>query len=204
MKLNGKPVNKVVKEDNSKVAMRRVLKEAIDELCSAIDICFKKELFAPGLILLYSSIDVMAWLNRKTAHKDVKQSDFLKWVKDYVLPNLKTRCNPIDLYAARCSFVHSYTAQSKLSREGKAKEIGYAWGPERARELQFVFDQTSKKGIIILDIGELFAALRKGMQDFIVAIQADPDWFKIVNERALKFFGKIRPRDYAKKIMGLK
>jgi hypothetical protein len=191
-----------MKNENSKVAMRLVLKEAIDELCSAIDLCFKKELFIPGLILLYSSIDIMAWLDRKKPHKDVKRSDFIRWIKNYLLPNIDTPCKPIDLYAARCSLVHSYTAKSKLSRKGEAKEICYAWGPERARELQFVFDQSLRRGIIVLEIGEFFAAFRKAVQDFIVAIQDDPDRFKVVNGRALKFFSKIRPRDYAKKIMG--
>ena len=188
---------------NSEVSMRLVLKEAIDELCYAIDSCFKKELFTPGLILLHSSIHVMAWLDRKKTHKDVKASDFIRWVKNYVLPNLNTPCKPIDLYSARCSLVHSYTAQSRLSRGREAKEICYAWGPKRAKELQFLFNQSSKKGIIVLDIGEFFAAFQKGVQDFIVSIQTDSDRFKVVNDRAMKFFGKIRASDLGKKLLGI-
>ena len=34
----------------------------------------------------------------------------------------------LDLYAARCGVLHTYTMDSRLSTEGKAKRILYAWG----------------------------------------------------------------------------
>ena len=176
--------------DNSEVEIRLVLKETIEQLVNAIDSCLKKELFIPGLILLYSSIDIMSWLDRKKSHTDVKPSDFIRWAKSYILPNLRTTCQTIDLYSARCALLHSYTAESKLIRKQKAKKIFYAWGPGRAKELQYINDQYGKEQIIVLDIGELFIAFKKGIEDFVKYIQKDANRFKVVNDRAIKFLAK--------------
>jgi len=190
-------------KSGQEVEIRAVFKEAIDELITAIDTCFKNKLFMPGLILLYSGIDIMAWLDRKKSHPDVKGSDFIRWTKSYILPNLCVSCEAIDLFGARCSLLHSYTAESRLSRVRKAKKIFYAWGPKRAEELQYVLNRSGKEHIVVLDVGELFSSFQKGIQDFVLFLQQDSNRFKLVNDRSIKFFGKIKARDLAKRFLGI-
>ena len=97
----------------------------IHELVSSIDICRKDRKLTPSLILLYSTIDIMAWLDRDENHKDVRRSDFIKWVETYLLPNYRFSCTALDLYAARCAIIHSYSSESSLSRNGEANMIFY-------------------------------------------------------------------------------
>ena len=145
----------------------------------------------------------MAWLNRKKKHPYVGRSDFIRWTKDFLLPNSRLRCKAIDLFAARCSIVHSSTAESRLSRDGKADKIFYAWGVERARELQLFFDMRASEVIHVVEINQLFDAFRKGIQRFIDFVLQDQEKIKLIKHRAEKLFGKIRPRDFAKKLLNI-
>lgn len=102
---------------------QQVFERNAEELLTAIEACLRSRLLLPGLLLLYAGIDIMAWLNRPKSHADVQRSDFVEWAEKYLLPGTKLACSAIDLYAARCSLLHSYTAESRLSREGKAKQV---------------------------------------------------------------------------------
>jgi hypothetical protein len=73
-------------------------------------------------------MDTLSYLDRINDNETVKKR-FTRWLDTYMLlPNSKLKCSSIDLYAARCSMVHSSTAESDLSKTGKAKEIYYAHG----------------------------------------------------------------------------
>ena len=187
----------------SEILIPEVVQEIIKQLNASIKDCIKKELFIPSLILIYSGIDTMAWLNRKKKHPYVGRSDFIRWTKDFLLPNSKLSCKAIDLYAARCSIVHSSTAESKLSRKGEASKIFYAWGEKRAKELQLFLDKSSREKIYVIEINDLFNALREGIQRFLDFILKDQEKLRLVSHRAGKLFGKIRPRDFAKKLLNI-
>jgi hypothetical protein len=106
---------------------KNLLKEHSTHLIDAIELCIKNGFFGPALMLIYSTINVMAWLNRAEGHEDVVRNDFLLWVDTFLLPESRISFNALDLYAARCAILHSYSAESKLSRHGKAIKIGHAW-----------------------------------------------------------------------------
>lgn len=44
-------------------------------------------------------------------------------------------CTEADLYAAKCSVVHSFTPDSDLTKAGKARVIGYAFGSANVDKL---------------------------------------------------------------------
>ncbi len=192
-----------------KQVIPQISKEPINEMLSAIDICLKSEFFIPSLILIYSCIDIMAWLNRKKSHKDVKASDFIRWVEKYLLPDSGLNCKAIDLYAARCSLLHSYTAESKLSRTAESKlsrkgdvnKIFYAWGKERAKELEYVFDRIVNERIYIIEVHDFFDELKNAIEKFLEFILKDPELIKIIEFRAQKFFRKRRPAELAKDLL---
>jgi len=94
-------------------------------LLKAIDTCLKNELQLPGLILLYTGIDSMAWLNRPKLQPDVRRNDFIYWVNRYLLPDSGLACEALDLYAARCALVHSYTSESSLTRQTRKLALKY-------------------------------------------------------------------------------
>ena len=63
---------------------------------------------------------------------------FVRLCEVYLLPSTNVRCSALDLYASRCSFLHSLGWESNLSREGKAKPIFYTFitnEPELAQKV---------------------------------------------------------------------
>jgi len=119
---------------------RENLEANLEELLSTINDTWDSRRFMPGLIMLYSGIDIMAWLNRPAANPDVKEADFIDWVNTYLIPHYPRMIRAVDIYGARCSVLHSYTASSRRSRQGKARRIHYAWGKARAEDLQQALD----------------------------------------------------------------
>jgi len=138
-------------------------------------------------MLAYAMIDIMAWLDRDVKHKDVQQDDFIKWVETYLLPNSQLSCTAIDLYAARCSLLHSYSAESRLSRQGRASEIFYAWGVADEQDLQKLIDLEGSRDAKAVQVEELLVALKRGIEQFIPNARHN----QLVIDRADKFFSNM-------------
>lgn len=172
---------------------RKVYEENIAYLLMAIKYCIEKRLFLPGLILLYSGIDVFAWLNRAESQQDVHQRDFEEFVNKYILPDSGIRCDSVDLYSARCGIVHSFTAESRKVRKGKAKRILYAWGKARAENFQELIDFSGNSSTITLHINKLYEAFLMAISRFNEDLRNNPKKAKIVYERADKFFINLPP-----------
>lgn len=163
------------------------LETQAQHLLSSINLCFKSQFITPSLLLIYATIDIMAWLDRDKNHQDVQRSDFIKWVETYLLPNSQLSCTAIDLYAARCSLIHSYSAESRLSRESKASEIFYAWGASDEQDLQQLIDLEGSRDAKAVQVENLLAALKQGVEQFIANTRHD----QMVIDRAEKFFANM-------------
>jgi len=103
--------------------------QAIRQLKDSIEDCVSKGRVLSCLTLLYSAIDIFASLERQP-NKGTRGS-FVRWVDTYMLPNSALQFSSIDLYAARCGIVHAFSAESDLSRSGKARKIVYGWHGQR-------------------------------------------------------------------------
>jgi hypothetical protein len=77
----------------------------------------------PALLLLYSSMDVVASFTRPIGQEDTSGEVFKAWIDRYMLPASGLKCRSEDLWAARCGMLHTLTIESKLSREGRARRI---------------------------------------------------------------------------------
>jgi hypothetical protein len=87
--------------------------------------------FAAALVLTYSGIDTMSFLNMASERTDVMRSDFIAWCDKYVVPALGHGITGRDLYAARCSVLHG-GAHSRLARGGECRPIKHlieVWEP---------------------------------------------------------------------------
>ena len=138
------------------------------------------------IVLCYSLIDVMAWLSLPPEKTAVHRGDFIKWSEQYVIPNGSFNCTAEDLYSARCSVLHTMTAESELTREGRAVKIAYTWGnipPLSPAQLQ--------EGNIIgtmLHLDSLCSAIERGSKQFFANILTDNKQLDTVNSRARKLF----------------
>lgn len=165
----------------------------VRNILSAIDLCLKNELITPSLILIYSTIDIMAWLDREVSHEDVQRDDFIHWVETYLLSGSELSCRAIDLYAARCSLLHSNTAESALTRKGDATRIFYAWGIAQKQNLEKLIDSVDASSAKAIHIEALFSSLQIGVAKFLLSIENDPRHATLVYERSAKCFIIIPP-----------
>ena len=150
---------------NQILMSKETFEKNIGELISTIDYCLKSKWNLPSLILIYSGIDIMAWLNIPNDRAQNKRADFIEWATRYLLPNSTLKCSADDLYGARCSLVHTYTAESISSQRGNAREIYYAWGNKSGNELQQIMNRVGNQSIAI-HIKELFNAFKNGVELF--------------------------------------
>lgn len=176
------------------------LEKNLDNIIKSIELCLNAKLQISSLVLLYSGIDIVAWLNRPVSKERATKKDFIRWVDDYLLPSTNIKCEAIDLYAARCAIVHSYSFSSKLSKEGEAKEIYYSWGKANIKSLQNDIDRRSKKSAIAIHINDFLEAFKEGIEKFKLSIKSDKEKGKIICDRAGKYFYVNMPSDTYRKL----
>lgn len=170
---------------------RQLFESAGAELVEAIDVLSKSQLRLPAMLMLYAGIDIMASLQRPESSSEVKPSDFVKWADRYLLPGTHLACSAEDLYAARCGLLHTYVAESRRSREGKARQIWYAWGDASAEELQARMDRADVPPAVAVHVDDLSAAFRLGIERFKQSIVDDSERANLVYDRAGNFFGNL-------------
>ena len=154
----------------------------IHELLKAMDASFKSKESLSGLILLYSLIDIMAWLSRDPHDADSTKSDFIRWVEEFLLPGSNLVCTAEDLYSARCFIIHSYAPEwgSSMSRQIEVKKIHYIWGKARK--------EPSKDEDVVLHLDDLVNALKNAIQRFNDSLSYNRALSELIDDRSKKFF----------------
>jgi hypothetical protein len=100
-----------------------------------------KKLQRPTLVLLYSAIDVAAWLSNDDQNAKVGKR-FMAWVDQYLLKAKPLHCTSADIYAARCGVVHKLSPDSDMSDQGKARQVCCTWDNRDADKLQALIVHT--------------------------------------------------------------
>lgn len=137
----------------------------MESLFEAINACIDKKLTLPSLMLIYTGIDIIASLDRKE-NEGTKKS-FTRWAENYILnQSLHGSCTAIELYGARCGVLHMMSPKSDLSKEGKAREVCYAWGNATANKLELVGGYLGLDYPVI-HISKLNTAFQKGVRTFL-------------------------------------
>ena len=171
---------------------KKILISHLSDLSASIDIVIKEKKQLPALIILYSTIDILAWLYHPVKYEEVRRSDFIKWCDQFLLPGEKLKCTSKDLYSARCGILHSYSAYSNMSRKGDAKQIWYSWGKADVQKFEQIINLSSYKNIAIaVQIESLITALKNGIIRFAEFVDKNPEIEKLVFSRAEKFFSNI-------------
>ncbi|CAI3808146.1 hypothetical protein [Pseudomonas putida] len=142
-----------------------------------------------ALSLMYSSIDKMAWLS--SASIDHGRKEFMAWVDDYFLPGFASPLAAVDIYAARCGFLHAGTAESKLYRDSKAKQIINPTGPRRPQaEVEAEVHLTLPKlgltpsNVVVVQCIDFSDQWIEAMRRFTDAIKADTNLQSLTKQRA--------------------
>jgi hypothetical protein len=101
-------------------------------------------------------------------------------------------CTSLDLYAARCGLLHTFTPDSKLRSEGKARYICYAWGTAAVQDMQRAIDLTNKSDkYVAIHVNDLYEAWQLGVLRFCEELEKDPGGKAKVHKKAAQFFAEL-------------
>jgi hypothetical protein len=167
--------------------MDKFYKHAI-ELTDAIQDCLAKRRILPCLTLLYSGIDVIASLEAKSSEST--QDSFVRWVETYMLKNGSFSCTALDLYAARCGILHTFTPESRLRRSGRARFISYAWGGASASKLEQAGKLLGEEYPAV-QIEDLIHAFRSGVANQFEEVCNDPQRERQFEKSVARWFGTL-------------
>jgi hypothetical protein len=102
------------------------------DLIAAARLCQRQGLTIPGMMLMYASIDGMAWLYREHDEENTGK-DFRAWVDKFWIP--ESGMTSMDLWSARNALLHEQSSNSRFTRTGQATPLCYrekngrAWVP---------------------------------------------------------------------------
>jgi hypothetical protein len=151
-----------------------MLERHLNDLFAAIDHCYHHELLMPCLVLLYSGIDVAASLEPSAGNSVGER--FEKWVDRYMLNGRSLPCAAKELYAARCAVVHTFTPDSNLSKTGKARVIGYAFGDADLKKLDDVTVLLGREsGQVNVHMKDLIEAFHSACATYLKEALTDTD-----------------------------
>ena len=140
----------------------------------ASDTMFKKQLYGFYLVILYSTIDTLGLLDAPPAQVEATNSSFMAWVEKYFLPNSNSGFNALDVWAARCAVLHTFSTESGLSRKGKARQLQYfLFNGDAARDYIAITGKIDNGAHIAIHLGEFGTAFIKGMHQFVPNLLAN-------------------------------
>jgi hypothetical protein len=138
--------------------------------------------------LIYSAIDIVASLER--SGNEGTRKTFVHWVSRYLPHDERLRCTPTELWAARCGVIHTLSADSDLSRRGKARRVEYAYGAASADELQGVLPMVGVKDVAI-HVDTFLELARDGVAHFFSEVKTDPDRLRRVSGNAARCLSNL-------------
>ena len=139
-----------------------------------INDAWDRKSYRATLILVYSGIDAMAHLTMPAEKEKVTRTDFVAWTERYLrfrnAERQPTLAVPgLELYAARCAMVHTYSSEADLHKAGQVKrQIGY--GDEFLPE---VAEKADVENLVMLSIRGLVDAYGRGVVATIQDIKYD-------------------------------
>ena len=101
------------------------IEKRYDDVLKSIKVCKDKEFKESVLILMYSMIDALSWLNsseKEITNRNVKL-DFINFCEKYIIDELSQNIIGEELYNARCAIVHTLSARSKNNKKNSSRYI---------------------------------------------------------------------------------
>ena len=160
-------------------------------MIESIEDCLEKRRILPCLVLLYTGLDVMASLDRQSSESS--KAAFLRWVDKYFLKARPLACTATELYAARCGVLHTLTAESDLSRQGRARMLIYAWGNAAVDDLAKTAALLKRDDLVSVHVRDLIDAFRSGIAEYVQELDGDTQRQDFVARRAGLWFTNMQP-----------
>jgi hypothetical protein len=150
----------------------------------SIEDCLNRGRIISCLCLLYSLIDVTASLERLP---NEGRAAFVRWVDENMLKRRSLPCTALELYAARCGVLHSFTPDSDLSRKGQARTIVYAWRKAKAEDLAEAGKRLGRNDVVV-HITDIIECFREGLISYLDGVVHDCERLKKIESQATAWF----------------
>lgn len=150
-----------------------------------IQVAYGNECYGACLILIYCGVDAMAYLDMPPNQAEVESKDFIQWAERYLSPilsNQTTSINGDELYSARCAMVHTYSIESRKTKSGKVRIIGYVVGGNQS----MVWNPKVASNMVLVKIETLKDAFFTAIDRFLVKSYADKQKQPILEIRLKK------------------
>jgi hypothetical protein len=133
-------------------------------IISPIKSCIENKHERAALQLLYCGIDAMAFLSLEEGKEESSRADFGGWCDKYLRFNVNEKITGLEFFAARSGLVHNYKAESKLSKDGKVRMIGYysGEGPD------IIYAPKESEELVLVRVEGLVLAFSNAVDKFIV------------------------------------
>lgn len=158
------------------------LQSNVIALFDAVDICAERKHPLATLMLVYSGMDVIASLEREP--KEGVGACFARWTEKYLLSDSKLGCTGLELFAARCGILHSFSADSDLYRAGKARRVMYAWGTASKDDLSEAATRLRRNDCVSIHVTELLDAFRTAVGNYFTEVGESDHGVNTVLENA--------------------
>lgn len=140
-----------------------------------ISVLLEHKGFRGACMLTLAGVDAMAFLDMPETQTDVGRDDFVRWVDRYL--GLKG-VTGLELYAARCAFLHAYSTESRLSREGKCRQVLWC-----DRMLPAVKSHPAHPDLVMIGVEQFAQCFFDGAEAFFVSVFASPARAALANKR---------------------
>jgi hypothetical protein len=159
----------------------------IDHILNDIQWAIDSERNLAAAQLILSAIDVVSGLERP-AEKDKTSGDiFIRWCDVHMkLAGQSYSLTGLDLWGARCGFLHGYTPISKQVRLQRARILSYVDHAENP-----VMGAADAPNFLIVSLRALTSLLAQGMSDSMARINNDEALGVLVNQRMEMMFQSI-------------
>ena len=157
--------------------------EQIEQLVEQIKINLENDAYTGVVMLTHCAIDTMAFLSMPSGKTRSTRSDFIKWVDKYMKVGSEQPYEGIDIYGARCGIVHSYSAESDLSKNDKCKVVGYVVGKGC-----HVYKPDVDSDLMILDVTVFVHDFIDAVTRFLEDIEKSKELKGLVEGRLPKLF----------------
>lgn len=141
-------------------------------LLDEITRCQDADAMVASVAMIYVCIDTMAFLSMPASQTAQGRKDFIVWVDTYLIgdPAQPYQYRGLDVYAARCSLLHAFSAETEAHRKDPTVMLfGYADNGPHA------FDPKESTRLVIISVARLVCDLTKAVEHFVGNLKTDLD-----------------------------
>lgn len=144
--------------------------QSITGIVTEIRKCEAAEATMAGITMAFVCIDTLAFLSMPAGRSEQNRNDFIAWVDTYLRghPEQPYQYAGIDVYGARCSVLHTFSAEAEIHRRDQnIKKFAYHDGGRHA------YDPNVSEELVIIGTASFLNDVISGVEQFIRECHGD-------------------------------